>query len=103
MHNIRLTEDGWGGLLCTHTPHENKISYKQWPIHCVEKIICKQKPIAPLPDVINQYLKRLGKWLIRNSTSTLEGQVSGLHMEKPTADNEASETVHMLNTAQIHL
>ena len=26
MHNIRLTEDGWVGLLCTLTPHENKIS-----------------------------------------------------------------------------
>ena len=28
VHNIRLTEDGQVGLLCTLTPHENKISSK---------------------------------------------------------------------------
>ena len=40
MHNIRLTDDGRGGLLCTLTLHENKISSKDvkkgMDSHCME-------------------------------------------------------------------
>ena len=39
MHNIRWTEDGWGGLLCTHTQHETKISSE---VKTTEHSLCEK-------------------------------------------------------------
>ena len=85
-------------------PHhmKPKSALKKWPILVSKKKIrFKHKPVAQLSDVITRQSVFEETGNVANEDRTLEGRVVGLCKEKP--DNEASETVLVLNTAKLHL
>ena len=87
MHNIRWTEDGWEGLLCTPTHNmETTSGPKQWPVFVSKQIRFNRKNRHHHPA-----FEETGNVANKNSTSTLENKISS---EVKTTEQSLRGNVH---------